>query len=166
MLPGSPIACKRALAQHMFSCHLGIPRKVLRLKTENLDKGFPDFPIQEPVPKLSLRMANRQQWIVLACSCLCAFSGNFFSEITTPLSRRLQGDSPACRNSASSSSATTSTTSSSSEEKPPDHCLDLSSTEYNSLSAAFTYATGFSAVYSALAIKQHGQRWMIWSAVP
>lgn len=114
-------------------------------------------------------MARRQQWIVLFCSCLLAFSGNFFSQILSPLSRRLQGQSSACTvisnfNADSTVVAAIVNATDPSAYKKPDHCLNLDSTEYNSLSATFTYATAIAAVFAALAVKHSGQRWLIWSS--
>ncbi|GAU91808.1 hypothetical protein RvY_03997 [Ramazzottius varieornatus] len=93
-------------------------------------------------------MAKWEKWTVLACSCLLTFAHNFFSEITTPLSRRLEGDSTVCRVNSSH----------------PDHCLDLSSTEYNGLTTAFFFATAVTCFFADLALKQYGQKWLLWSA--
>ncbi|GAV03365.1 hypothetical protein RvY_13799 [Ramazzottius varieornatus] len=111
-------------------------------------------------------MPRKRKWTVLICSCLLAFAGSFFQELPTPLGRRLQGESLACRNGTDEHKNTTKHLEASDhgEEPPPaDRCLDLSSVEYNGLTTAFFFATGAVAIFATLAIKQYGQKWLIWT---
>ena len=100
-------------------------------------------------------MSNKQRWTVLTCCCLSAFTSNFFSDIVSSLSRRLQGTSLSCSVPYDQSLLVI---------KPPDHCYPFSNIQYNSLTTAITYASGVAAVLASLLIGHYGQKSLIWTS--